>query len=231
MSILVLFDIDGTLIRTEGAGVRGMNAALEGLHGCAEALAGVPVSGRTDRAILAEVLARQGLDPAGVDVAAVFDRYLAGLTEELREPRGPAFGVLPGVVETLDALAADSRFRLGLLTGNIERGAEVKLARFDLWRRFDFGAFGDEHVDRRDLVPVALARAAERGFDPAHVVVVGDTPLDVDCAHAHGARAVAVATGEYTRDQLSQTGADVVVGTLEELRPWPARLAALCGAA
>jgi phosphoglycolate phosphatase len=229
VSVLVLFDIDGTLIRTEGAGVRGMDAALERLHGCRRALDGIPVSGRTDRAILAEIFDRQGIDPSSVDLDELLERYVASLAEELREPRGPRFGVLPGVVEALDALGGDPRFRLGLLTGNIRRGAEVKLAHFGLWERFDFGAFGDDHVDRRDLVPVALDEARAVGFDPAHVVVVGDTPLDVDCAHAHGARAVAVATGEYPYDALVRTGADVAVRTLDELHPWNERLAALCG--
>jgi phosphoglycolate phosphatase-like HAD superfamily hydrolase len=98
------------------------------------------------------------------------------------------------------------------------RGAEVKLGHFDLWRRFSFGAFGDDHLDRRDLVPVARQAAAARGITPGRVVVIGDTPLDIACAHAHGAAAVAVATGPFTPDALSH--ADLVVETLECL---PAR--------
>jgi phosphoglycolate phosphatase len=97
-----------------------------------------------------------------------------------------------------------------------------------LWRRFRFGAFGDQHIDRRALVPVAIERARARGVDVSHVVVIGDTPLDVDCAHAHGARAVAVATGEYSRDDLAATGAEIVTDTLESLHPITNALAALC---
>ncbi len=108
---------------------------------------------------------------------------------------------------------------VGLLTGNFEPGARIKLGHFDLWRRFRFGAFGDDHLDRRALVPVAIARAREAGVPAVadgRVVVIGDTPLDVDCARAHGARAVAVATGPFNRAALEATGADVVVNTLVE---------------
>jgi phosphoglycolate phosphatase-like HAD superfamily hydrolase len=115
------------------------------------------------------------------------------------------------------------------LTGNFQRGAAIKLAYFDLWQRFPFGAFGDDALDRRELVPVACARCHDAGLDvsPAGLVIIGDTPLDVDCAHAHGAMAVAVATGLYTVDALREAGADVVVETLEALDEdgrWLARL-------
>jgi phosphoglycolate phosphatase len=227
-SVLVLFDIDGTLIRTAGAGVRGMNDAFERLHGRHDALRGVPVSGRTDRAILTEVFGRWNEELTDAVVAPLRDLYFEGLERELKVATGPGVGVLPGVYEALDTLERDPSFALGLLTGNFERGAEIKLAHFDLWRRFRFGAFGDEHVDRRALVPVAVERARACGIAAAHVVVIGDTPLDVDCAHAHGARAVAVATGDYSLDELAATGAEIVVDTLEALHPIAGRLAALC---
>lgn len=226
--VLVLFDIDGTLIRTGGAGVRGMNAAFERLHGRADALRGVAVAGRTDRAILTEVFGRWEQVLTEDAVARLRDHYLEGLERELLLAEGPGIGVLPGVYDALDALEADPSFTLGLLTGNFERGAEIKLAHFDLWRRFRFGAFGDAHVNRRDLVPVAIARARACGIESAHVIVVGDTPLDVDCAHAHGARAVAVATGNYSHADLVATGAEIVVDSLETLHPLAERLAALC---
>jgi phosphoglycolate phosphatase len=229
-SVLVLFDIDGTLVRTAGAGVRGMNDAFERLHGRSDALRGVAVAGRTDRAILAEVFSRWGEALTDATVAPLRDAYLDALEQELRDGGGPAFGVLPGVHDALDALDAHPGFTLGLLTGNFERGAEIKLERFDLWRRFRFGAFGDHHYDRRALVPVAVERARADGIEPSHVVVIGDTPLDVDCAHAYGAVAVAVATGDYSREQLAATGAEIVVDTLDTLHPIPASLAALCAA-
>jgi phosphoglycolate phosphatase-like HAD superfamily hydrolase len=118
----------------------------------------------------------------------------------------------------LDAIASEKDVAIGLLTGNFEGGAAIKLGHFDLWRRFAFGAFGDVHIDRRALVPVALEAAARAGFDiPAsRTIVIGDTPLDVDCAHAHGARCIAVATGEYSREELATHCADLTVATLED---------------
>lgn len=131
--------------------------------------------------------------------------------------------MLPGVLELLDALAARADAAVGLLTGNFVRGARIKLGHFSLWDRFVLGAFGDDHVDRRDLVPVAIKEAEGLGLVPARVVVIGDTPLDIDCAHAHGATAVAVATGSYSREALMNAGADIAVETLAELpatREW-----------
>jgi phosphoglycolate phosphatase len=227
-SILVLFDIDGTLIRTGGAGVRGMDAAFERLHGRSGALHGVRVGGRTDRAILTEVFGKWDEVLNEADIPPLRDHYLEELSRELTTGGGPGFGVLPGVMEALDLLESDPAFVVGLLTGNFERGAEIKLARFDLWHRFAFGAFGDAHVSRRDLVPVARARAHDRGLAPSHVVIIGDTPLDVDCAHAHGAYAVAVATGDYSVGELDETGADIVAPTLTALHPIAIRLKAMC---
>jgi phosphoglycolate phosphatase-like HAD superfamily hydrolase len=109
---------------------------------------------------------------------------------------------------------------VGLLTGNYRRGAAIKLGHFGLWERFAFGAFGDAHADRRHLVPVAIAEA-ERALGvripPARVVVIGDTPLDVDCAHAHGAVAVAVGTGPFSTAELAASNPDLVLETLEDL--------------
>lgn len=229
-AVLVLFDIDGTLIQTAGAGVRGMGAAFAELHAQPLALEGVPVAGRTDRAILREIFTRYAIEETDDTIAALRDAYLAELPLHLRQRVQGGFGVLPGVHAALDALEADDRFTVALLTGNFERGAQIKLAHFDLWERFAFGAYGDAHVNRRDLVPVAIEQAQRAGRDPRHVVVIGDTPLDVDCAHAHGARAVAVATGHHTLEELRATGADLTVETLESLVPANTRLAALCGA-
>jgi phosphoglycolate phosphatase-like HAD superfamily hydrolase len=230
-TVLVLFDIDGTLVDTTGAGLRGMSTAFERLHGRRAAMEGVPVAGRTDRAILTEVFQACGIAMDEARVSSLCDVYFQELAEEMGRQPGPNFGVLPGVPEALDALDATPGFTVALLTGNFARGAEVKLSHFDLWRRFRFGAFGDAHVNRRDLVPVALERAHEHGLTPSHVIVVGDTPLDVDCAHAHGALAVAVATGHYTRAALVATGAEIVVDSLYELEPIAERLAGLCAQA
>jgi phosphoglycolate phosphatase len=229
-TILVLFDIDGTLIDTAGAGVRGMGLAFERVHGRVGALGDVPIAGRTDRAILCDAFERQALLPTEPALAAVRDAYLEELPGQLAHPARERFGVLPGVHTTLEELEADPRFTVALLTGNFVKGAEIKLTHFDLWRRFAFGAYGDNHVHRRDLVPVAVARATEAGRQPAAVVVIGDTPLDIDCALAHGAVAVAVATGQHSVRELSDAGADLVVETLEALAPAGDRLHALCRA-
>jgi phosphoglycolate phosphatase-like HAD superfamily hydrolase len=220
MKTLVLFDIDGTLVVTAHAGIRGMNAAFERLHGRAGALDGVPIAGRTDLAIFRDAFARLDLPWTPDSVRRVRETYFEQLVREIARPLPPEaghFGVLPGVEATLSAMESDPRWVVALLTGNFARGAEIKLGHFDLWRRFAFGAFGDDHFDRRELMPVAIARAAEAGITPERVVVIGDTPLDVDCAKAHGACAVAVATGSYSTAELGAAGADLVVDRLDGL--------------
>ena len=215
---MFLFDVDGTLILSGRAGVRGMNLAFERLYGRARALDGVPIAGRTDRAIVFEVLRAIGRDPSDDEIARLRDAYCDCLAAELHRPVADPSGVLPGVERLLDRLGADRA--LGLLTGNFARGAAIKLGHFGLADRFAFGAFGDDHLDRRDLVPMAIEAGRRAGVavpSVAGVVVVGDTPLDVDCAHAHGARAVAVATGPFTAAALAAAGADLVLDTLEEI--------------
>jgi phosphoglycolate phosphatase len=219
VSRLVLFDIDGTLIKTGRAGVRGMNAAFERLHGRPGALDGVSLAGRTDRAIVTEVFLALGLDPDADAFDELREAYFGHLEQEIRKPvEGTT--ILPGVTASLDALEARDDIGVGLLTGNFERGAAIKLGHFDLWRRFRFGAFGDLHADRRKLVPIAIdaARRATGIEVPAsRVVVIGDTPLDVDCAHAHGAVAVAVATGPFTMEDLAAHKPDLMLETLEDV--------------
>ena len=222
MVTLVLFDIDGTLVQTGRAGVRGMNRAFADLFGAPDALDGVPVAGRTDRAIVSEALRRIGQPAEPGTISRVRDEYCRRLPEALADPASRPMGVLPGVQDLLTALEARPDVVIGLLTGNFAAGAALKLGHFDLWERFPFGAFGDDHTERRALVPVAVAEAAQRGhasFTPDRIVVVGDTPLDVDCAQAHGARAIAVATGMYSEDVLRATGADLTVPTLTAVPP------------
>src|SRR5439155_14506603 len=146
------------------------------------------------------------------------DAYLAHLSTELDRP-GPRKGVMPGVRRLLDELAARPDVYLALLTGNYEEAARVKLEYFDLWRYFRCGAFGDDAPDRNGLLPKALAVVRARGgpaVSPADTVVVGDTPLDVACAAAAGARSIAVATGGYDVDALRAAGADVVFDDLSD---------------
>ena len=147
------------------------------------------------------------------------EKELVHLRDEILHPGTGFNGTLPGVNVLLDALEPREDVYLGLLTGNFKDGAQVKLERFDLWRYFRCGAFGDDAPDRNALVPVALERAAACGmpaFAAADVIVVGDTPNDVACAQAVGAVPIGVATGGYTADQLRQCGADIVFETLED---------------
>lgn len=217
---IVLFDIDGTLILSGRAGLRGLARAVRELYGIDDALEHVPLAGRTDRAIIGDVLSGLGRETTVGEIARLRAMYLEHLQHEIVKPVADRRGVLPGVHGILDAIEARSDLRLGLLTGNFEQGARIKLEHFALWHRFGFGAFGDDHEDRRALVPIALARAKDAGHaaaSAADVVIIGDTPLDVDCALAHGARAIGVATGHYGRDDLAAAGAGLVVDSLEEL--------------
>jgi phosphoglycolate phosphatase len=219
ISTLALFDIDGTLIQSGRAGVRGMNLAFERLHARERALEGIPVAGRTDRAIVSQALTAIGVEPTEEAIARLRDAYFESLPHELRRPVAEPSGVLPGVAALIDHLETRSDVMVGLLTGNFHGGAVIKLGHFDLWHRFRLGAFGDLHLDRRALVPEAMARAREAGVSisrPEQIVIIGDTPLDVDCARANGSRSLAVATGLYDCTKLEAAGADLTVKTLED---------------
>jgi phosphoglycolate phosphatase-like HAD superfamily hydrolase len=217
VSRVILFDIDGTLIHSGRAGIRGLNAAFLSLYGVGGALESVALAGRTDRAIVSEVLRAIGREPTAEAITTLREAYLDHLAIELTKPV-PGSLVLPGVSGVLDALESRDDVAVGLLTGNFRRGAAIKLGHFQLWSRFGFGAFGDDHVDRRDLVPIAMADAGRVGatVPASRVVVIGDTPADVDCARAHGALAVAVATGPFSRAELESSKPDVLLDTLDE---------------
>jgi phosphoglycolate phosphatase len=213
---IILFDIDGTLVLTGGAGVRAMTRAFEELFTVSDAFRGIPMFGRTDAGILFDAAAAHGV--ATGELARFHGVYLAHLATEVGKP-GPRKGIMPGVRPLLDLLTNRSDVYLALLTGNYEDAAQVKLEYFDLWRYFRCGAFGDDAPDRNSLLPKALDRIRECGgpdVGPADVVVIGDTPLDVACAAAAGARSIAVATGSYDVDALRSTGADVVLTDLSD---------------
>jgi phosphoglycolate phosphatase len=219
MPKLVLFDIDGTLVLTGGAGLRAMNRACEEIVGHRDALTGIPVSGRTDWIILHDTLARLGRELDQPLFEQLRERYVERLREEIHQPGKGFNGALPGVPDLLEALHPREDVCLGLLTGNFQAGAKIKLQRFDLWRFFRCGAFGDDAADRNALVPVAVDRALSCGVPSllaSDVIVVGDTPHDVACAKAAGATAVGVATGGFTADQLRACGAPIVFDTLRE---------------
>ena len=219
MRKLVLFDIDGTLVLTGRAGVRAMNRALTEVFGGADGLAGIQVAGRTDWAILADAVRRLGGTLDGAMLADLEHRYVTNLAEEIQHPGEGRKAVMPGIREILDALQPRDDVGLGLLTGNFEGGARVKLGYFDLWRYFLFGAFGGDAADRNALVPFAVERARACGLpeiEDADVLVVGDTPHDVMCAHVAGATAIAVATGSSSVEELRATGAEHVFADLSD---------------
>jgi phosphoglycolate phosphatase-like HAD superfamily hydrolase len=197
-----------------------MSRAFEDVFGVRDGLRGVPMAGRTDAWILAQAVAAYDL-PCDTEMVRRFrERYLTHLGDEVHRP-GPRKGVMPGVRPLLDALAARHDAFLALLTGNVERGARVKLEYFDLWRYFRCGAFGDSALERNGLLATALASAEACGWRPmrpSDVVVVGDTPLDVAVARAGGVRSVAVATGSYNTVMLGASGANVVLEDFSDLR-------------
>jgi phosphoglycolate phosphatase len=227
MRKLVLFDIDGTLVLTGGAGLRGMNRALQEVFGGSRGLDGIPVAGRTDWAILADAVRRLGRALDGPMLADLQRRYIAHLADEIQHPGEGRKGVMPGINEILTRLELREDVVVGLLTGNFEEGARVKLEHFDLWRYFRCGAFGGDAADRNALVPVAIERARGLGMPDvadSDVIVIGDTPHDVACAHAAGAVAVAVATGSSSVEELRATGAEYVFQDLSDTKAFLALL-------
>jgi phosphoglycolate phosphatase len=199
---LLLWDIDGTLISTGAAGQRAIGRATAQRFKGGD-LDGIEIAGRTDLGIGRQILSKYGVPVNDASVHAFLDLYLELLAEELPLGQGR---VLPGVLELLEHAAKKPGITLGLLTGNLERGARLKLERYDLWRFFAFGAFADDHHDRNELGAFALSRAREAtgiDFAAAQIDVIGDTGHDIACGKAFGARTIAVATGPWSREQLA----------------------------
>lgn len=216
---LVLFDIDGTILWTDGAGRAAIRAALLHEVGITGPLEQVRFDGKTDPQIVRELLALAE-HPAAQDearIAAVCSRYV-GLLEAELVARRQGIRVLPGVVPLLDALEGRGDAVLGLLTGNLERGAQLKLQAAGLDPgRFRVGAFGSDAADRPALPAIACRRAAALfGRVPwgDDVVIVGDTPADMTCGRSVGARAIGVSTGSYAREDLVAAGAHAVFDSL-----------------
>ena len=216
MNTLLLWDIDGTLLNTHGAGVRALQRALLRGFGVAGSISDIDYSGRTDGWIIRQILAKFDLPVTGENRARMADDYVAALPAELADT---GVHLLAGVAGLLDAAQTRGDVALGLLTGNLRRGAAAKLESRNAWHYFPFGAFADDSEDRNELGPHALRRArAHHGVDfaPARVWVIGDTPHDVRCARAFGARAVAVATGRHSPEQLRLAQPDVVFDDLAD---------------
>lgn len=224
---LFLFDIDGTLLTAGGAPRRAFRRALIEHFGTDGDEARTDFSGKTDPEIVYELMGGAGFGDDRIEarIEALFDHYLDELEQELAGEAGHRLH--PGAAEVVAALAADPRVVLGLVTGNVERGARLKLERFDLWRPFAVGAFGSDDRERDRLPAIAIERARRligHPFEGHDTVVIGDTPADIRCARAAGALAVAVATGRPTRAELEACGPDLLLDSLEE---WPRLLAEL----
>jgi phosphoglycolate phosphatase-like HAD superfamily hydrolase len=215
--VVCLFDIDGTLVSTGGAGRAAFEAALVQDFALGALRGNVAMSGRTDRAIAGDLFRVHGVDDSVENWQRLRAAYLGRLPASLAERPGR---VLPGVAELLAQLGEVRHVALGLLTGNTAKGAELKLGHFDLFRHFRFGAFGDEHLDRDAVAREAfeLARQHVAADHPAdRMWIVGDTPLDVQCARAIGANAVAVATGVHSLDDLASSKPDYLLPDLGDI--------------
>ena len=215
---LVLFDIDGTLVRTGGAGVFAFGRAGELAFGIRDGTHGMNFAGRTDTSLVREFFGRHGIAPTPTHFQQFFERYVFLLDHYLAEHPGR---VCPGVPGWLAALARlDPPPLIGLQTGNLRLGAEIKLRHFGLWDAFVTGAFGDDHEDRNQLAGVAHARGGKllgRPLRAGEILVVGDTPFDIACGRAIGARVLAVATGGASLAELGRCQPDWAVDDLESI--------------
>jgi phosphoglycolate phosphatase-like HAD superfamily hydrolase len=215
MRRLILFDIDGTLVRGGPAKSAFLGAMAE-TYGTIGDPERVSFGGKTDPQIAREILTEAGLARAAIDegLSKLWERYLARLEPALETH---PVTVLPGVRELLDGLATLDHVALGLVTGNIAGGAKLKLGSADLWDHFQVGSYGSDHEERDELPNIALGRAQERwgrAIDPRHALIVGDTPRDIACGRACAIRTVAVATGTYAAEALVAAGADHVLEDL-----------------
>ena len=211
---LILYDIDGTLVSTGGAGTRSMNSAFHRLFGIEDAFRDIPMAGKTDFQIMREGLKTHGLPYMDGNVEKMMNGYIEFLQIEINNPHKH---LMPGIVESLEVFQ-NMGMSLGLLTGNLEQGASIKLGAFGINRYFIAGAYGSDDEDRDKLLPVAIKKFGEKGyaFDAKDCIVIGDTPRDVQCAKVHGAQCIAVATGPYSKEDLMHTEADIVLESMED---------------
>lgn len=212
---VIFFDVDGTLVHTGRSGVKAFERTFAMEFKIPNGTNNLAFSGRTDPAIVREFFQRHQIEAAPANFTRFFDSYLFWLDHLLPKSEG---GICPGVWNFIhDSQALQQPPLLGLLTGNIRLGAEIKLRYFYLWECFVAGAFGDDHEDRNQLAAIALRRARRllgEALNPDEVLIVGDTPLDIACAQAIGAQSLAVATGGYPLDQLEVHKPTWAVATL-----------------
>lgn len=214
---LYLFDIDGTLITSGGAGEASLKEAVRDFCGRSVDFQSVTISGNTDTGIARHMLVLAGMEPTEVNIMGLLDRYLGRLAGRIHQHEGR---LLPGIIPLLERLKERPDCVLALLTGNLAAGARVKLTHYGVWNYFGFGAFADDHHERNKLGPVAMARALEvhgEEFPPERIYVIGDTPRDIECGKVFGAVTVAVATGgHYSREELASHHPDFLFDDLSD---------------
>lgn len=215
---LLLFDIDGTILLTNGAGTRAANRAFEKIYGLKDAMAGIDPAGKTDPLILREMFRNTLLrDYTSEEALQIYTEYVASLKDEIKKSR---IDIMPGIPALLEKLSVRSDMILGIATGNIEEGAWIKLKESGLHIFFRLGGFGSDSPDREALIRKAIERAGGHVNRAGHfkkVFVIGDTPFDIIHGRAAGAVTVAVATGGYTREELKEHKPDHLFDHLEDL--------------
>jgi len=221
---LILFDIDGTLLTSGGAGERALRLGLKDRLGIDDDLKDVEIAGRTDSLIARRVLEKHHLPVTPENISNFLDGYLHHLAIELGRSKGT---LLPGILDLLNTLRERPHLAVALLTGNLSRGARIKLNHYGIWEYFEFGAYADDHHDRNQLGKFATARAREKHgveFAPENVYVLGDTPHDIECGRAFGAKTVAIATGNFSREKLAAHNPDFLFDDLSNVAEVIAKL-------
>jgi len=217
---LVLFDIDGTLVHTGGAGVKAFAKVFDTEFGARDGFERLKFAGRTDPSLVREFFTVHGIPATPANFGRFFERYVFWLDHILRDSRCE---LCPGVWEFIRGLQAlPQPPRLALLTGNIRLGAEIKLRHFNLWDVFETGAFADDHEERDHIAAIARERGSEilgEGLSGGQVLVIGDTPLDIRCARAISACVLAVATGGHKLEELRRHNPDWAVPDLTAITP------------
>jgi len=215
---ILLFDIDGTLLSSAGAGKDALEKGMVSKFGIDHIVDGLSLSGRTDKGILHDLLRLHGIEHTDASYETMMKAYLANLPESLKSAQGK---ILPGIKTMLEDLKTRDDCAVGLLTGNLRAGAKIKLGHFGIFEHFQFGGFGDHHLDRDDVAQEALGEIQVRfgkDFSTSKVWVLGDTPLDIKCARAIGAKVLAVATGWHTEKELESHSPDLLFGDLTDTK-------------
>jgi phosphoglycolate phosphatase len=218
---MFLFDLDGTLVTTGGAGMKALDQTFDELYGLKYVVSEINPSGKTDPAIFREIMKRfLDRDPNNSEMARIADTYLGYLAEYCAEPN--SVKTFPGVEQFLELLLTRSDIVFGLGTGNLEEGARTKLEPTGLNRFFSFGGFGSDAEDRAEMLRVGHRRGCKKAghdVDPQHVYVIGDTELDVQAARKAGFKVIAVATGARTTAELAKSNPDFLIKDMTEAPP------------